>query len=187
VLGPFPKEMSPFKYNRAFDVCLFCKTVHLCMFSLKVFECEWVDTRSRAHACTLMHSRSRTHAHAHTHTRTTTRKHTHAPAHVRTHTNTRAHTNIHRAFAGGVTGISQLRYMDFFAKSLETNAVRRKLIRVKYICLHTIPKIDGEKYFDPVILICSAIASQTWTLAAKDHNKSVSCAWKSRTNPDRIM
>jgi protein-tyrosine phosphatase len=72
----------------------------------------------------------------------------------------------------GVTGVSQLRYMDLFFHSLKAQFVSRKEIRVTRVLLVTIPKIDREKYFEPAMLIHSCSASQSWIAEAKGSSKT---------------
>jgi hypothetical protein len=62
--------------------------------------------------------------------------------------------------------------MALFEQSLKAHVVPRKVIRVMAVKISTIPKLEGEKYFDPVILIRSSAASKTWMLGAQGKNTS---------------
>lgn len=58
--------------------------------------------------------------------------------------------------------------MDFFEQSLRANLIVRRAIEITQVTITTIPKIEGEKFFIPVIIIRSSASSKMWMLGARE-------------------
>uniref|UniRef100_A0A7S0F0K5 Phosphatidylinositol-3,4,5-trisphosphate 3-phosphatase n=2 Tax=Hanusia phi TaxID=3032 RepID=A0A7S0F0K5_9CRYP len=57
--------------------------------------------------------------------------------------------------AQGVTGASQKRYVSLFQQAL-TSRVDHRVLRIRQIIVHTIPRIEGSSQFDPLMVVRAA-------------------------------
>ena len=85
----------------------------------------------------------------------------------------------------GVTGISQLRFMNLFWESLQSRRVVKKIVRVTHVNVVTVPNLPGEKVFEAILLIHSFGESKTWIVGGKgsspDTRAIASCLAKTGT------
>ena len=85
----------------------------------------------------------------------------------------------------GVTGISQLRFMNLFWESLQSRGVVKKMVRVTHVNVVTVPNLPGEKVFEAILLIHSFGESKTWIVGGKgsspDTRAIASCLAKTGT------